>query len=85
MITTGVVNAGPNLVSIGLAMVRRKVRAGLFPEKRLKRYERWPPSHLKLEENPKNDEQTQSNTTKIELGSYEIEKRWLHQHLLVAF
>jgi hypothetical protein len=47
-------------------MVRRKVRAGLFPEKRQKRYERWPPSYLRLKEIQNNDEKTQPNTTKIE-------------------
>ncbi len=56
-ITTSAANAGPNLVSIGPVMVRRKARAGLFPEMRQKRYEKWLPSHREPEEHPKNDEQ----------------------------
>ncbi len=64
MITTNAANAGPDLLSIGPVMVRRKVRAGLSREKRVKRYERGLLSHLELEEGPKNDEQTQPNTKK---------------------
>jgi hypothetical protein len=41
MITTDAASAAINLVSTGLSMVHRKVRADLFLKKRLKRYEKW--------------------------------------------
>ena len=70
MITTNAANAGPNLVSIGPVMVRRKAHAGPFPEKRQKRYEKWPPSHMEREEHPKNDEQTNAaNNNSFSAGS----------------
>jgi hypothetical protein len=45
MITTGAANAVIHFLSIGMSMAHRKIHAGRFPKRRLKRYERWRPKY----------------------------------------